>query len=538
MYHFTQSQLEEKSRKEIQALAKELGLKANAATQVLVASILEKCPTEVKDEPIVKEEKLEVVTEIISLIEESSKTQLEMPEMQFETGCAVEVFVNGKWSTAVIKRVNKKTIRVQLSNSQNEVTVKNEECRWPIVNVTVAAETQPMEIVHDQLVPSGDISTNAPLTQDFECVTEQESEVTLNAEDLSSKSPVALVAVTPKRIFSMSSPVSHDPMDEQTDAADEIDMVAEYEPESSELVLAPTPAPSHIARKRKSLEIRKSLTKLSETISKIEPDTKSSIKQSVLAPTSADIRKETLPRTQPTSAIRTIDTKFSSGIPKARTFTTASNSTNGKKAVPDFSKSHASHFSGQKSILAVVHRKESVVLNMEKAMANAQLGVVPEHSVAVVAAPTSVKTTSHAAGEPSIPQFKARPMPNFKAVHEKAAAKPTSTLKSKPRTPVKSTVHVAAGIVKNKENNSTCNASGAPVEISKNDIKRDERKTLFMDKKREDRKAMFLAQRRSIGTPNSKAAFGSSSLSLATTKFPSSPKIGYKAAENPFHYCN
>lgn len=123
----TANSLGSMSRKELQAIAKEHGLKANKANVDLIKEILEIItstkPTVV---PNVSDEMETVVTSIAEEL---------IPDKPWENGDAVDVTSTGCTQRGLILRLNKKSARVQLE-SGDEITVKFEEMFRPTASMS------------------------------------------------------------------------------------------------------------------------------------------------------------------------------------------------------------------------------------------------------------------------------------------------------------------------------------------------------------------------------------------------------------------
>ena len=141
------SELEKLSRKELQALAKEHGVKANLSNNDILAKLSElsvDTEEESKTVEIVSTE-LTSVEETPAVVEEASvlpeaEVVAEVPIVEnivlfnaedVTVGDSVEVDVSGLWQKAVVKRVNKKAVRVSLMDTREEFTVKFDEIRVP-----------------------------------------------------------------------------------------------------------------------------------------------------------------------------------------------------------------------------------------------------------------------------------------------------------------------------------------------------------------------------------------------------------------------
>jgi hypothetical protein len=213
---YTRAELESKARKEIQALAKEFGLKANASTESIVNSILSSCvesaagPAPVVaavTEPTTSEPVVETVVAAEPMevaapadVKDVVESVIQSEPKSLASGDCVEVLVDGAWKRAVIKRINKKSVRACLSVENTEVTVKNEEIRQ-VCDVSNVADMEAAEAKEDVAVSE---TTNA------EEVIMSATEPSLVTAEVVVEPPAAVVAATsktPKRgkIFSLAS---------------------------------------------------------------------------------------------------------------------------------------------------------------------------------------------------------------------------------------------------------------------------------------------------------------------------------------------
>jgi len=127
------SELETKSRKELQSLAKMLGIKANLSSKELILQISVKANEKEEEEEGVKKE----TTEDVKLNEEFSsapEVNRESTYASTEIGTTVEVFCENKngtstWEKASIKRVNKKSVRVIMAEDGKEKSVPVSDIR-------------------------------------------------------------------------------------------------------------------------------------------------------------------------------------------------------------------------------------------------------------------------------------------------------------------------------------------------------------------------------------------------------------------------
>ena len=154
---YSKTELSELPRKELQAIAKSMGLKANSASETLISQILEKEIVTPSVESIyevvlapMELEAVAAVPEIVVQIEipakeeavaaiESSENNLKV----LEKGDSAFVLIGDKWESVIIKRVNKKTYRIAKEDG-TELTVNSEEvlCKIPEAIVTIIPEIE------------------------------------------------------------------------------------------------------------------------------------------------------------------------------------------------------------------------------------------------------------------------------------------------------------------------------------------------------------------------------------------------------------
>jgi hypothetical protein len=130
-------QLEGFTRKELQNLAKEHGIKANLSTAAIIEALQAKLAAEI---PVAVEHEIKQ-NEAMEIIEEAHDVYVQLPHIQlnsikvsqsptvtFQNGDRVDVILYGVWLAATIKRVNKSSVRIVLNDGQ-QMTVKQEELR-------------------------------------------------------------------------------------------------------------------------------------------------------------------------------------------------------------------------------------------------------------------------------------------------------------------------------------------------------------------------------------------------------------------------
>lgn len=177
--------LEGLSRKEVQAIAKERGLKANKATDVLIKEILawdvEKAGG--STEPFLPDEECDE-PEAVDVKKRHATTE----PILWNIGDEVQMS-DGKHG--VITRLNKKSARLQLAANGKEVTVKFEDIFKPPASVCVKEADDFTEDLKDHIAKL--IPMNIPLDASVDMI-EDEIEVTeeREAEVPPEKSPVVV----------------------------------------------------------------------------------------------------------------------------------------------------------------------------------------------------------------------------------------------------------------------------------------------------------------------------------------------------------
>lgn len=142
---------EDLSRKELQALAKEHGIKANASNAALIAALQEKLGQEAAASPAAPAVSAVEVLEGPAVNEVHKEMMKKLPEVEevrgYAVNASVQVLVSGAWVQGIVKKVNKASLRVAVDG--NEMSVKMDLVRHPVVPVAVQEEEhQPS----DQLV--------------------------------------------------------------------------------------------------------------------------------------------------------------------------------------------------------------------------------------------------------------------------------------------------------------------------------------------------------------------------------------------------
>jgi len=129
------------SRKELQSIAKQLGIKANQSTSALLVEISEN-----KEKNCLLEQQTRTLLTFNDGLEISKpKDNIEQfenkrgDESQYSVGCDIEAVISGKNCNAVIKKVNKKTLRVKLlDGSESESTILKSD----IIRACVIKQTE------------------------------------------------------------------------------------------------------------------------------------------------------------------------------------------------------------------------------------------------------------------------------------------------------------------------------------------------------------------------------------------------------------
>jgi len=146
---FTLEMLERMSRKEIQQVAKEHGLRANKSTADIIKEILRMAekicgPMPHLEVPISVDE-IETV--------EQKRRRVSVIFDDYKIGETVELssrFTGGEKKIAVILRINKKTVRVELENGE-EITVKFDEIGKILNNATEIQENVPEILIPHEI---------------------------------------------------------------------------------------------------------------------------------------------------------------------------------------------------------------------------------------------------------------------------------------------------------------------------------------------------------------------------------------------------
>jgi hypothetical protein len=216
--------LENLSRKELQALAKTNGVKANLSNADIIAKLLEIRGTQMSEPEVVElapetpvvvaatviVQDINVEKEEVRAAEEPAVTESAaepVKQKELEVGDNVEAQIDGAWVPAVIKRLNKKTVRVRSVEDNVEHTVQFDEVR--VVTVASAVEdAQPMEVASEESIAADVEPTHvvekteapvveeiaedapAPVVETVAEVPEEAIEEELPVEDVAAEEPI------------------------------------------------------------------------------------------------------------------------------------------------------------------------------------------------------------------------------------------------------------------------------------------------------------------------------------------------------------
>ena len=142
MAFYTIESLQALSRKELQALAKFLGFKANSANQIIIQTILNH---------------QQIATEDVSAAPIAPAVEIQESSSLFTIGAKVEVKVNSdvdEWISAKIIKVNKKSYRVAESIRGTEITLPFDAVRdmsevlVPIITISTVKSTRKSSITN------------------------------------------------------------------------------------------------------------------------------------------------------------------------------------------------------------------------------------------------------------------------------------------------------------------------------------------------------------------------------------------------------
>jgi hypothetical protein len=199
---------ESMGRKDLQALAKLHGIKANLSNADIIVKLREKLsPVQASAEesvavpeapicqPVPSEDLLPAQGEgVENTVAEGLNSTVSKEHV---VGDMVEAFVNAAWQSSVIKRINKKTIRVSLSADAAEYTVKFEEVRTRTAAVAEASMAATDDEMEDVTKPAEDSACDG-LVEAVATQTPEESinilpaEVATNQEQLNQTTEVPL----------------------------------------------------------------------------------------------------------------------------------------------------------------------------------------------------------------------------------------------------------------------------------------------------------------------------------------------------------
>lgn len=213
--------LEEMNRKELQALAKQHGIKANLSNAAIIDQLMPilgaTAAAEVDEVPevesVVVAPVVEIVPEPVQVVEskvearksilvfEEAPGPFTIPHQEVDSipqatasvddaqvGDVIEVLEAGEWQPATIKRVNKVSFRVSLQSTGREVTVKMTDARM-IVTISNEAEVEvesavktPIEDAPEEMENEVEATEEVDGIEDH--ASEDEEDVTIPDEEL------------------------------------------------------------------------------------------------------------------------------------------------------------------------------------------------------------------------------------------------------------------------------------------------------------------------------------------------------------------
>ena len=530
------------SYKELQALAKEKGIPANAKKDILISLLTNILEENNIDSPIVELEQIAMInnTEATAgntlekrpLDEESAIIVPNKVDSVFTIGAKVQAEIDGKNEIVIIKRLNKKSARVCCGNG-HEYTINFSELSKP-ENIEDDLET-PSELKMLEVSPTSStvntVSNEAHVTDDKETealIGESKVESNMSNSDYSVFSSPHSKVATPSREsnpgrrhsfqhsigpFSSSSTIEmvHEMTDESTDenAGKENDEKAEKQSKTPLKLKPVTMTKSQRLRQESCLQKKKHMeeielkaqmecepgyffnsakkthascsidnvpskanvgSQIPKILNKSFSGTPGRAIQATIIqastshdlqnfksnvsdkpkffngftpgggrvqtacipnPTPVSVKNPTykIPGTGPLSASKNSMVSRPSTLSKPSS--AMSSGTFKARGVPDYSGAHSRLFSGQKSITKIIERDEKINKKMTQALDSAQkVSIVgpfttqPRPEFVLSAAPPTVlqkenerKLQNVAPLAESV--FKARPMPNFKKLHDK-----------------------------------------------------------------------------------------------------------------------
>lgn len=435
-------QLEQMSRKELQALAKEHGIKANLSNAAIIEALQEKMACAQEDAAVEEIETAQPEVEAVpqaaveppsSLAAAETEAQPET-ERSFEVGDQVEVLVEGAWVSATIKRVNKTSFRTALEDGQ-QMTLKMSEIRFPMPKEDLQADQPEMEeevaegqeeeeeeveedptaaeTVEAEMDCEGDAEeapveadlVAAEMEEDEQQEEELEEEVAATSADVQPLDDDAMIAIInamvnendvlsslpPRRksisresLNRLSMPKASRLSIPKAEPSEPSATSTSAEPEARRKTFATSPVKPHSSIKPKTnaaqrLRLESLQKKRMEESKFLQKNQRSSMIASLPS------RKTSLLQTPLSSTKPTTATATSTGVGKtpSNVATTAS----GQRKTPDFARLHKQQFSSQKPITAIVERKSSIVHKMEDAFHKAydRATTTPSENVANLA---------------------------------------------------------------------------------------------------------------------------------------------------------
>jgi hypothetical protein len=422
--------LEEFSRKDLQKIAKEYGIKANLASAKIIEEILlidgRNAATTVEEgeqtisEPHVEIKRPSLIPQSDVISQPEVKTSLVQPESIQETaldtrrsmnksiiasdadsaeaditsdysiGDKVIAKMNDEWIEVEILRVNKKSVRVMNRKTGWSKSLSFDMLRPPSIS---SEDTQPMPqpaatlmVVDDTLIISQDLLKEETATPSIVEPKIKSTSVRNSSHSVTNK----FVSIRkPSVLKSSSSQITLKPKPS-------VSSRATITPKLTKAQIARQDA---ISRKLKGEDptLARRITP-SSTLSKPMQRSASVLpSQRFAQPTASSAHRSSL-----------------SGIQPALTMSTSKPS----RLAPDFSKAHAKAFERSKSIVDIVHRDEQINKSIDQAYHHSVQFGFDSH---IDAKPVQ-KATSEVV---SMTPFKARPMPDFKS--QKKVLVPTKT---------------------------------------------------------------------------------------------------------------
>jgi hypothetical protein len=358
---FTADFLASQSRKQLQAIAKKNGLKANASSADIVTSLLlipidEECPAQDS-----LPDSVAIVSDVIGseatvsdvIIQDFSVKAEESPILDSEivhdsdegglkVGARVEFLVGDDLKFGSIEKVNKKTYRVTIDKTGSGILLKHAEVC--IASMAIAEEDKTSSSMSMEIVEEVAVScpTELPSTDEAHPIAISEVLV-FSAEEFGSASKK-------RRSMGSASSTSIDSSDVAIDSVSESRRISLSRPnlsgkKSKTPVKSLTP-PSHMPKYTKTQRVRREAALISAKVSRKSP----------FAPmpsisNSSSMSKSIVERTNSTPSAAVAPSPFHS---------TPSKSRNG---VPDFQKMHQRMMNNSKPITDVVKRVSMSIIS-------------------------------------------------------------------------------------------------------------------------------------------------------------------------------